>query len=101
MPPKDISLSGVQKLYLKPEGAFEWQEIGTKVSDSISLGEMETEFVKDKAPNIGHFQITFRLRPWNKKKRIQIGQFLGFLKSPRCTYKTIKRDCAKRNKYKR
>lgn len=32
------------------------------------------------------------------KSHIRLLQELGILKAPKCTYKTIRRDCAKRNR---
>ena len=88
-----------KKLFLRPDGATEWAEV-QPVRDSITIGKMEGKFKEIDGPQVGCFEISFRFGPLNKKTRVKIGQLLGCLKRPRCTYKTIKRDCAKRNRYK-
>lgn len=87
----------VQKLYIKPDGSTEWVDV-EPVKDSITLGEMKNEYKEIDGQQVGCFEFSFRLGPLNKKTRVKIGQLFGYLKRPRCTYKTIKRDCAKRNR---
>jgi len=85
------------KLYLKPidHPEADWQElVGTVVKDSITVSG--PEFIPDIAPNIGHFQFTFHCRI-KRKTEIRLMQLAGFKKSPKCTYRTVKRGCAKRN----
>jgi len=87
----------VQKLYLKPDGSTEWAEV-EPVKDSITLGEMKNEYKEFEGSRLGCFELSFKLHSFKKKDRVKIGQFIGLLKRPKCTYKTIKRDCAKRNR---
>lgn len=86
-------------LFVKPWGepSAEWQDLGTIVNDTTTLtpdGDGEGKSYIHFSVS-GPFSFTFRLR---HKNRIKIAQEFGFLKKPRCTYKTIKRDCAKRNR---
>lgn len=91
------TLFGARKLFIKPDGATEWSEI-EPVKDSITLGEMKSEFKELDGPRIGCFEFSFQLRRLRKRDRVKMGQFLGYLKRPKCTYRTVRHDCAKRNR---
>lgn len=84
------------KLFIKPCGQPEadWKELTTEIiSDSITI----TKETPD-----SHFPTRFSFTAtinFTRKNRIRLLQTVGLMKRPRCTYKTIKRDCAKRNRY--
>ncbi len=48
-------------------------------------------------PKAGRLSFTFRVNI-RHKTTVRIGQLFGVLKKPKCTYRTIRRDCAKRNR---
>lgn len=82
------------KLYLKGDGSTEWTEVKPEVESFDFTPSVEFDCVP-----INHtLSFTWRIKPFSKKKQIEIMQFFGRLKKPKCTYKTIKRDCAKRNR---
>lgn len=81
-----------EKLLLRKDGATEWTECGG-TSDSIVLAECHQEF----CPLEFAVKVVFKLRDIRRMTK-QLKQLCGYLKRPKCTYKTIKRDCAKRNR---
>ena len=93
-------LFGTPKLFIKPIGKPEadWKElVGPIVSDSITISEKD-----DDAPALGYqtrhvFTATIRI---SRKNRIKLLQSVGLMKRPKCTYRTVKRNCAKRNRIK-
>lgn len=88
----------MSKLFIKRIGIpeTEWGELSSEViSDSISLSG--PEYVEEPTPKISRFQFTFRVN-MSHKTFVKLGHMSGLLKRPRLTYKTIKRDCAKRNR---
>ena len=83
------------KIFLKPIGQpeMDWQEIvGEVVSDSITIREDAPDM---NFPTRLNFTVTLRI---SRKNRIRLFKSVGLMKRPRCTYKTIKRGCAKRNR---
>ena len=60
------------------------------ISTAIEKDAADDRFV---APVKFHFAITV-----SRKKVIRLLQITGLMKPPRYTYKTIKRNCAKRNR---
>ena len=85
------------KLFLKPLGApeIDWKEVsGEIINDSISMSAVKVE--PEEPYRFGHYRMSFHA----KVKRMAMIRFLqtvGFLKAPKCTYRTTKRACAKRN----
>lgn len=85
----------IEKIFLKPIGQPErdWQEIvGEVVSDSITIREDVPDM---NFPTRLNFVATLSI---SRKNYIRLLKSAGLMKRPRCTYKTIRRDCAKRNK---
>lgn len=86
----------IGKIFLKPvdQPEMDWQEmVGKAVSDSITIIR---ESVPDKIkPTRINFTATFSI---SRKNSIRLLKSVGLMKRPRCTYRTIRRDCAKRNK---
>lgn len=86
---------GLGKIFLKPVGQPEadWKELTAEIiSDSITITK--------EAPD-SHFPTRFSFTAtvnFTRKNRILLLQTVGLMKRSRCTYKTIKRDCAKRNR---
>ena len=79
------------KVFISPGVSCEWQEIGTVNNDSMIVDEQ-----KHRSPfSFGEVSFTFTMK---KRDRIRILQEFNFLDRPKCTYKTIRRDCAKRNR---
>ena len=70
-----------------------WQEIGTLVNDTITLCPDEND--KDITTGL-IFSVSI---PSTRKHRCILAKAFGLMKSPKCTYRTIRRDCAKRNRY--
>lgn len=95
------------KVFLKPAGGSEedWKEITNGlVASNIIIEEGEPQFIP--VPETGHKKVvlnfTVKMKTAIRKRTmLRLAQMFGFAKAPRCTYKTIRRDCAKRNKYKR
>ncbi len=95
------------KVFLKPARGSEedWKEITNGlVASNIIIEEGEPQFIP--VPETGHEKVVLNFTVKMKtaiRKRTMLGlaQMFGFAKAPKCTYKTIRRDCAKRNKYKR
>lgn len=83
------------KCYIKraDNSLADWNElVGTVVSDSITISDdAPTPF----HPTRLHFTATLNI---SRKDSIQLLQSVGLMKRPRLTFKTIKRDCAKRNR---
>lgn len=82
-------------IFLKPIGQpeMDWQEIvGHVVSDSITIREDVPDM---NFPTRLNFTATFSI---SRKNFIRLLKSVGLMKRPRLTYKTIKRDCAKRNR---
>lgn len=79
----------------------EWLKIGTLTRDDITLAEPDEKtkkWVKFIQGRPIHFSGTIR---WigGKWAKIRLLQKAGFLTRPKCTYRTIKRFSAKRNRY--
>ena len=90
-------LFGTPKLFIKPIGKPEadWKElVGPIVQDSISISEDVPDIY---SPTRIRFTATVRI---SKKNRIKLLQSVGLMKRPKCTYRTVKRNCAKRNRIK-
>ena len=96
-------VQGRGKIFIKPidHPEAEWKELsnGLTATDFIAE-ESGPEFVP--VPETGLQKIvlnfTIRLKPSTRKRMfLQIRQMCGLAKRPKFTYKTIKRDCAKRN----
>lgn len=85
---------GPGKIFIKASDDNEWKEIGAVVSDGISLSSDSDDNQRLFEP-MGEFSFTFTMR---KRTRIRMLQQCGILDKPKCTYKTIRRDCAKRNR---
>ena len=93
MPPREMFTPS--KVFIKPKDQpeAEWQElVGPIIRDSITIAE---EAPDPYWPTHLQFTATFRI---SRKNRIRLFKSIGLMKRPRLTYKTIKRDCAKRNK---
>ena len=93
MPLKDLFTP--TKVFIKPvdQPEVDWQEIvGEVVSDSITIREDVPDM---NFPTTLKFTATLRT---SRKNRIRLLKSVGLMKRPRLTYKTIRRDCAKRNK---
>lgn len=93
MLPKDLFTP--TKVFIKPfdKPEAEWQElVGPIIHDSITITEKAPDPYQ---PTHLKFSVTFRI---SRKNRIRLFKSIGLMKQPRLTYKTIKRDCAKRNK---
>ena len=86
------------KLFLKPLGApeIDWKEVsGELVNDSISMSAVK--FEPEEPYRFGHYRVSFHVNV-KHMAMIRCLQNLGVLKSPKCTYRTVKRGCAKRNR---
>ena len=85
-----------QKAFIMPKWGEprDWKEV-TLVNDTASI--VQTDKVGDSFIHYDTINFSFHIKI-NRKVRIKIGQLLGVLKKPRLSYKTIKRDCAKRNR---
>ena len=71
----------------------DWKElVGSIVRDSITVSDCVTEPYR---PTTLRFTATINI---SRKNKIKLLKEVGIMKKPRCTYKTIRRDCAKRNK---
>jgi len=79
------------RIYIKPIIGGEWKEIsGRNLKCFSSLYE---------PCNNRPITISFTGElPTGHKQRTEWMKFLGILKRPRCTFKTIRRDCAKKNR---
>lgn len=85
----------IGKIFLKPvdQPEMDWQEmVGEVVSDSITIREDVPDM---KFPTRLNFTATLNI---SRNNFIRILKSIGLMKRPRCTYKTIRRYCAKRNK---
>ena len=79
----------IGKVFIKVGDEF--RELGAAVQDTtILLHDDGTVF----EPFTG--TLTFTISS-SKKHRIRLFQYVGFLKKPKTTYRTIKKNCAKRN----
>ena len=93
MPPHDLFTPA--KVFIKPKDQpeAEWKEVvGSVVRDSLTISESEPVGYN---PTIIKFTAALHI---SRKNRIRLFKSVGLMKRPRLTYKTIKRDCAKRNK---
>ena len=85
----------IGKIFLKPvdQPEIDWQEmVGEIVSDSITIREDVPDM---NFPTRLNFTATLSI---SRKNYIRFLKSVGLMKRPRCTYKTIRRNCAKRNK---
>lgn len=83
------------KVFIKPvnQPEADWQEVvDSVVRDSLTISESEPVGYN---PTTIKFTATLHI---SRKNRIRLFKSIGLMKRPRLTYKTIKRDCAKRNK---
>ena len=79
------------KVFICSGVSCEWREIGTVNNDSMIVDEQ-----RHKSPfTFGEVSLTFTMK---KRDRIRLLQEINILDRPKCTYKTIRRDCAKRNR---
>lgn len=87
----------VSKVMIKKWGepSAEWEKVGTIIRDSITVSK--PEYIQEDPPKAGRLSFTFRVNI-RHKTTVWIGQLFGVLKKPKCTYRTIRRDCAKRNR---
>lgn len=86
------------KVFIKRWGEpnEDWKELGVIKDDSVTLVLNEKDDPGfDFRYEVGGFEFTFK---FSRKTSIRLQQALGLLKRPKFTYKTIKRDCAKRNR---
>lgn len=93
MPLEDLFTSA--NVFIKPidKPEADWQElVGDIVRDSITITESASN---PYSPATLNFTATLRI---SRKNRIRLLKSVGLMKRPRCTYKTIKRKCAKRNR---
>ena len=85
---------GEPRIALLNKETGEFKELGKVESTSLAV---EKDAADGRAIHtvggVFNFKITV-----SRKKVLRLLQFLGFMKPPRYTYKTIKRDCAKRNR---
>lgn len=86
-----------RKLYVRRNGRLEWTEL-KPTSEAIEVGGLDGSIEPDKERFAARINMTFTVRPMKRCKQIRMAQYLGALKPPRCTYRTIKRGCAKRNR---
>ena len=86
------------KLFLKRDGQMEWTELDGAKGD-IRLGELNDGSEPAIENFSANYSLTFQMKPLSRRKLIRLRQTFGLLKAPRCTYRTIKRDCAKRNRH--
>ena len=83
------------KIFLKTgETEREWKEVGF-VNETLICDESDSESIRKISMKV-RLSFKFTLKP--RKVAIALAQMCGVAKSPRCTYKTIKRNCAKRNR---
>ena len=89
------------RIFVKPteESEAEWKEIGIVSNDSVTLSGRDGD-AQSLIKKPTRFSCSFSCRI-NKNTFIRLMQLAGALKVPRCTYKTIKNNCAKRNRFKR
>ena len=91
---------GPGKLYIKSAAndVTEWQEVGA--TDALIISDEVQDTINSWAEvyQPKPIKFSFTLKPMKRKAHIRLLQSCGVLKKPRCTYKTIKRDCAIRNK---
>lgn len=100
MPPKDSNVNNLrpERLFVKPWGVpcEDWQEIGVIEGSTTLVVKDESKAPYDiiySIPTVFSCAIKF-----SKKQNVRIMQLFGLLKKPKCTYKTTRRFCAKRNK---
>ena len=79
----------------------DWAELGVIKTKDTLVPEEADEFVSECAkvlskPTSLSFSCTVRWK--SKRNRIRFLQEAGFLDKPKCTYKTVKRFSAKRNR---
>jgi len=98
-------MSNETKILIKPWGQpVDWKELSGV--ESIKIEEEAVDLAKDMVNAIdGYYscaplQFSFSLRRWTNRNRKLLLQAFGYLESPRCTYKTVRRNCAKRNRIK-
>jgi len=103
MPPKidtQALLRPEMRVFIKPHGAPDSEFVECGFCEDTSLASRIADRVSEKKEEWGHatrFTMQFRVNIKRKTLR-SIMQRLGFWKAPKCTYRTIKRDCAKRNR---
>lgn len=79
----------MSKVFLRP---IDWKEMTAKVvEENLTISKP----VYDATTKVVEFHMTLNI---TRKVLIRLGQQFGIMKRPRCTYKTIRRDCAKRNR---
>lgn len=100
--PEDLEFLPRQlsKIFIKPVDApdSEYVELGDLRQNGAQITTLIMDEMQDRADIWHHptsFTLQFRIKSPNRKKMLQA---FGILKRPKCTYKTIKRDCAKRNR---
>ena len=87
---------GIGEVFLKRLDTEEkWEKlVGKTISDSITITTDVQDF---DSPACFKFRATVSI---GRKNMTRFLQFVGLLKRSRYSYKTIKRSCAKRNRYK-
>ena len=88
------------RVFIKPHGAPDSEFVECGFCEDTSLASCIADRVSEKKEEWGHttrFTMQFRVNIKRKTLR-RIMQRVGFWKAPKCTYRTIKRDCAKRNR---
>ena len=70
------------------------------IADRIIVEETSRKFIPEVPPRAGRIVITFT-GTIPDEVVATLKKMAGILARPKCTYKTVKRDCAKRNRYKR
>ena len=85
---------GPGKIFVKATDDHEWKELGTVKSDCLTVFE-EAVDQPIRFKQVGTMSFPFTMK---KRTRIRLLQMAGVLDKPKCTYKTIRRNCAKRNR---
>ena len=93
---------GTPKVFVRGGGEYEWTELGTVTMNETLCPAVADEFVSAWKKTIDNppaqLSFTFTIRN-GKRARIRLLQQAGFLDKPKCTYKTVKRFSAKRNRH--
>lgn len=95
---------GQPKIFIRTTSGeqADWTELSVVNADALSISDAD-EFVERwkelYQPRDLSFSFHCTYRWKNKWTRIRFMQQVGLLKRPKCTYRTIKRFSAKRNRY--
>lgn len=77
------------------EPSAEWKKLTGVSGDEITVTTRDWSSFYDMMRSTGSLSFTLKV---TGRSFIRLRQTLGFLKKPKCTYRTIRRDCAKRNR---